>query len=263
MRNFYVPSAPAPLDQAHGLRRLFAGQRQRFLPLAANPHVAFSGVVLERLTATLVAAGQRVLVVDAADSSPLAHELTEIDLALAVEVLSPQVSYLAGRGLPLAYVDTRGSAGGLLDALALAAPDASVVLLHAEATHLARLFMRRAARPLLIGADQPESIKHAYAACKLLARRCNLMTFDLLLAATPGSRRLPTIAASLASCADGFLGALLHDWAVIDPASDPAEEPPTDLTRLVKAQLALAEDSAAPAWRHATTPPRALSPSPI
>ena len=119
MRNFYVPSAPAPLDQAHGLRRLFSGQRQRFLPLAANPHVAFSAVVLERLTATLVAAGQNVLVVDAADSSPAAHELARLDLSLAVEVLSPQVGYLAGRGLPLAYVDTRGSAGSLLDALGL------------------------------------------------------------------------------------------------------------------------------------------------
>jgi hypothetical protein len=261
MRNFYVPSRPAPLDQADGLRRLFAGQRQRFLPLAANRHVGFSGVVLERLTATLVAAGQRVLVVDAADSSPLAHELASIDLALAVEVLSPQVSYLAGRGLPLAYVDTRGSAGGLLDALAVAAPTAGVVLLHAEPSHLARLFMRRAARPLLIGADEPESIKHAYAACKLLAQRCSLMTFDLLLAAEPGGRRLPTIAASLASCADGFLGALLHDWAVIDPASDPAEEPPTDLTRLVQAQLALADDTGVPAWRSEATAPRALAAS--
>jgi flagellar biosynthesis protein FlhG len=261
MRNFYLPSRPAPLDQADGLRRLFAGQRQRFLPLAANPHVGFSGVVLERLTATLVAAGQRVLVVDAADSSPLAHELASIDLALAVEVLSPQVSYLAGRGLPLAYVDTRGSAGGLLDALAVAAPTAGVVLLHAEPSHLARLFMRRAARPLLIGADEPESIKHAYAACKLLAQRCSLMTFDLLLAAEPGGRRLPTIAASLASCADGFLGALLHDWAVIDPASDPAEAPPADLTRLLQAQLALADDSGVPAWRSEATAPRALAAS--
>lgn len=262
MRNFYVPSAPAPLDQAHGLRRLFSGQRQRFLPLAANPHVAFSAVVLERLTATLVAAGQNVLVVDAADSSPAAHELARLDLSLAVEVLSPQVGYLAGRGLPLAYVDTRGSAGSLLDALAAAAPKASAIVLHAEASHLARLFMRRAARPLLIGADQPESIKHAYAACKLLAQRCNLMTFDLLLAAEPGGRRLPTIAASLASCADGFLGALLHDWAAIDPACDPAEAPPDDLTRIVHAQLTLADDApGALAWHPAAAPPPRPAPS--
>jgi hypothetical protein len=261
MRNFYLPSAAAPLDQADGLRRLFAGQRQRFLPLAANPHVAFSGVVLERVVATLVAAGQRVLVVDAADTSPAAHELALLDLTLAIEVLSPQVSYLAARGLPLAYVDTRGSAGGLLDALAAAAPQAEVIVLHAEASHLARLFMRRAARPLLIGADQPESIKHAYAACKLLAQRCSLMTFDLLLAAPPGARRLPTIAASLASCADGFLGALLHDWAVVDPASDPADAPPADLLRLLRAQLALADDSRAPTWHPAAAQPRASAPS--
>jgi hypothetical protein len=257
MPHFYRTTASAPLDQAHGLRRLFSGQRQRFLPLAANPHVGFSGVVLERLTATLVAAGQRVLVVDAADSSPPAHELARLDLALAVEVLSPRVSYLAGRGLPLAYVDTRGSAGGLLDALAQAAPKAGVIVLHAEASHLARLFIRRAVRPLLIGADQPDSIKHAYAACKLLAQRCGLMTFDLLLAAEPGGRRLPTIAASLAGCADGFLGALLHDWAVIDPASDPADDPPADLVRLLRAQLALAEDTGAPAFRAMPTAPRA------
>jgi hypothetical protein len=252
MRNFYRNSFAAPLDQADGLRRLFAGQRQRFLPLAANPHVDASGVVLERLTAALVAAGQRVLVFDAADRSPAAHELARLDLSLAVEVLSPQVSYLAGRGLPLAYVDTRGSAAGLLDALSLAAPRAGVIVLHAEASHLARLFMRRPARPLLIGADQPDSIKHAYAACKLLARRCGLMTFDLLLAADPGGRRLQAIAASLGGCADSFLGALLHDWAAVDPASDPADAPSPALLRLVQGQLALADAPAAPA---AWTPP--------
>ena len=34
MRDFYAPSAPMPLDQAHGLRRLFAGTRQHVLPAA-------------------------------------------------------------------------------------------------------------------------------------------------------------------------------------------------------------------------------------
>ena len=86
------------------------------------------------------------------------------------------------------------------------------------------------------------------------------MTFDLLLAAEPGCRRLPHIAASLASCADGFLGALLHDWAVIDPATDTADRPPPDLVRLVRAQLALTDDSDADS--HAITPgwrPRAAA----
>jgi hypothetical protein len=243
MRDFYANTAPAPLDQAQGLRRLFAGSRQRFLPLAANPHVAFSGLLLDHVSAALAARGQRVLVVDAADGAPLPHEMALLDLGSCIETLSPQVGYLAARGLPLAHVDTRGSAGGFIDALAQAAPKADVVLVHANATDLARLFMRRAVRPILIGADHPESIKHAYAACKLLAQRCRLMTFDLLLAAAAGSRRVPSIASSLAGCADGFLGAVLHDWAVIDPAAAPHDGTGIALDRLLAAQLALAEES--------------------
>ena len=39
-----------PADQAHGLRQLFAGTQPQHIALVANPHVAFCGVVLERLT---------------------------------------------------------------------------------------------------------------------------------------------------------------------------------------------------------------------
>ena len=242
MHDFYSNTGPAPLDQAHGLRRLFAGSRQRFVPLAANPHVAFSGVLLDRVSAGFAARGKRVLVVDAADRSPAPREMARLDIGACIENLTPQIGYLAARGLPLAHVDTRGSASSFIDALAQAAPKADVVLLHANATDLARMFMRRAVRPILMGADQPESIKHAYAACKLLAQRCSLMTFDLLLAADAGSRRVPSIAASLASCADGFLGAVLHDWAVIDPASDPDDGADIALDRLLAAQLSLADE---------------------
>jgi len=246
MRDFYACTSPAPLDQADGLRRLFAGNRQRVLPLAANPHVAFAGIVLDQVTATLVARGHHVLVVDAADRSPPAHELALIDLPACIERLSPQVGYLAARGLPLAHVDTRGSASGFVDAVALAAPKADVVLLHANTNDLARMFMRRSARPMLMGADHPESIKHAYAACKLLAQRCGLMTFDLLLAADPNSRRIASIASSLASCADGFVGAVLHDWALIDPAAAPGEGDGGALDRLLAAQIALLDDHPMP-----------------
>jgi flagellar biosynthesis protein FlhG len=244
MRDFYAPSSPMPLDQASGLRRMFAGTRQRVLPVAANPHVAFSGIVLDHLTAALVARGHRVLVVDAADRSPAPPEMSAIDLAACIEPLSAQVGYLPARGLPLAYVDTRGSSSGFLDAIAEVAPQADAVLLHANATDLARMFMRRAARPMLLAGDHPECVKHAYAACKLLAQRCRLMTFDLLLAADPASRRVPQIAERLASCADGFVGAVLHDWAIVDPASTPRDAPAIALDRLVAAQMALAEDAA-------------------
>ena len=232
MRDFYAPSMPAPLDQADGLRRLFAGRRQRFLPLAANPHVPEAGMLLDRIAAVLAARGQHVLVVDAADRSPLPHEMAPLDLGACIETLTPLVGYLAARGLPMAHVDTRGSSARFLDALSQAAPKADVVLVHANVTDLARLFVRRAVRPILMGADEPESVKHAYAACKLLAQRCGLMTFDLLLAANPRSRRAPSIAASLAGCADGFLGAVLHDWAVVDPDASP--RPGVDAARGVR-----------------------------
>lgn len=246
MRDFYATSATMPLDQADGLRRLFAGARpRRHVPLVSNPHVPFSGAVIERLTAAFSAAGRHTLVVDAADNAPAPDELARVELASAIEPLGPDVSYLAARGLPLAYVDTRGSAAGLLDALSDAAPQADVVLVHATASDLARVFQRRAARPMVIGADHPESIKHAYASVKLLAQRCTLMTFDLLLAAPPRSPRLPHIAHSLAGTADGFLGSLLQSWAVIDPAGDPGARPSAELQRLVQAQLALDGDAAA------------------
>lgn len=249
MRNFYAGAQGAtPQDQADGLRRLFAGPCRRVLPLVANPHVPFCGVVLDRLAAVLAGQGRQVLVVDAALHSPAAHELALLDLAACVERLSPRVCYLAARGLPMAHVDTRGCAGAFIDALQLAAPQAEVMLLHAEAGDLARLLMHRSARPLLIAADHPESVKHAYATCKLLARRCGLMTYDLLLAAAPSSPRAPGIASTLARCADDFLGAVLHDWALIDPAGVLDDPPDEALARLLAAQLTLEE---APARRAA------------
>ena len=210
-------------DQAQGLRQLFAGKAWPcLLPLLANPHLGCSGLVLDRVAAELAAGGRRVLVVDAGADAPPAHELARMDLAQGIETLAPRVAYLPARGLPLSYVDTRGSASGFIDALQAAAPWADVLLLHAESPELARLLLRCPARVVLLGADHPESIKHAYAGAKLLAQRCGLMSFDLLLAAAAHSPRLGAIEQSLAQCLDGFIGAFLHHTAVIDPAAGPA-----------------------------------------
>ncbi len=249
-RDFYAPSGPAPLDQADGLRRLFAGgPRQRLLPLVANPHVAFGGVVLDRLAAVLAASGRQVLVVDAGAGAPPADELARLDLGVCIERLAPRVGYLPARGLPLSFVDTRGSAGGFIDALSAAAPWADAVLLHAESHEMARLLMRRSARPMLVGADHPESIKHAYASAKLLARRCGLMGFDLLLAAAPSSPRAIGIVQSLGQCLDTFLGAWLHHGALIDPAGDVSAAADEALQSLLAGQLALDE----PHWNPVAT----------
>jgi flagellar biosynthesis protein FlhG len=245
MNDFYVGTRPAPLDQADGLRRLFAGSAKKFLPLAANPHVAFGGVAIERLTAALALLGHHTLIVDAADTSPPAPEAAALEIGPCIESLAPQVSYLPARGLPMRYVNTRGSSARLLDELATVVPQADVVIVHATAPDLARLFTRRAARPLLLAADHPESVKHAYASLKLLAQRCGWMACDLMLVAPPLAPRVPHIASSLARCADNFLGAAIAGWAAVDPASQASDVPGADLCRIVAAQLHLDDD---PLW---------------
>lgn len=223
---------PVP-DQADGLRRLFAGAQRRHIAVAANPDVAFSGLALERLAAACATRERPVLVVDAADAEP--HEMAAVDLAACVEPLADNLSYLAARGLPLRHVDARGSCEGFLEALADAAPQAGVVIVHAEPADLGRLFGRQGLRPLLLAADHPASVTTAYAHMKYLAQRHGLKAFDLLLLAAAQSPRSARIAEQLALTADRFAGAVLHDWAAIDPV---ATEPGPDLVRLAIAQLA-------------------------
>lgn len=255
------PAAPSGAwsdDQAQGLRRLFAASGRRLLlPLLANPHVAFSGLVLDRLAAVLAASGRQVLVVDAGAGAPAAHELSRIDLAHGIERISQRVAYLPARGLPLRYVDTRGSAAGFIEAVQTAAPWADTLLLHADSPELARVLQKRSVRPVLLAADHPESVKHAYAGAKLLAQRCGLLSYDLLLVAARHSPRLRAIEHSLAQCLDNFMAAFLHHCAVVDPAEYPAAEglaqPDEALQALLAAQLAL--DEGLGAWPAAPTAP--------
>jgi hypothetical protein len=233
-------------DQAAGLRRLFPSSRRRFLTLVSNPYARTAGVAVERLTAALSLLGLRTLLVDGGEHSPPPPEASALELAPCIETLTPRVSYLAARGLARRYVDTYGSAARLLDELVRAAPLTDVVLVHAPAVELARLFTRRAARPMVIAADHPESVKHAYAALKLLSRRTGWMSFDLLLLAASGSTRAPRIADSLSGCADRFIGAVLHDWTTIDPQSLATDPPHAELLRLVVSQLEV-DDAAPPA----------------
>jgi hypothetical protein len=231
--------ADEPSDQADGLRRLFAYAGTRFVAVAANPQVAFTGLALERLASACAAAlpsRRRVLVVDAVRGEP--HEMAHFDLAAGIDRdVAPGLDYLAARGLPLRHVDARGSCVAFLDALEQAAPQAGAVVVHAEPAELARLFARREPRPLLLAADHPASVTAAYANLKQLAQRAGLLAFDLLLVAAATSPRPPRIARQLAATAERFAGAVLHDWAAIDPAAV-QHEPPAALQRLAAALVA-------------------------
>lgn len=237
-------SQPMPLDQADGLRRLFAHARMHVVPVVSNPHVAFGGVMLERLCTAFAEHGKHTLVVDACERASAPSELTLLDLAEGVETLSQQVSYLCARGLPVRFVDAHGSTAPFLQALADAAPHADVVLVHASASELCRMFARhradageRTVRPVLLADDRPASVTHAYAAMKLLTQRGGLVVHDLLLGAAGHSPRAERIAMQLATCADDFLGAVLRDWATLDPAADPTEPPTPALRRMVAEML--------------------------
>lgn len=240
-------SQDRPVDQAQGLRRLFTSHTLRCIPIVSNPLIAFGGSLLERLCTAYAELGLRTLVVDAGEHARAPVELANFDLAEGVEMLSPQVSYLAARGLPLRYVDASGSTSAFLDAVAEAAPDTDVLLVHASASDLARLFARRVQelqahllRPVVLCDEQADSVTHAYAAIKLLAMRAGLMAHDLLLSAPPESERAARVAERLARCADDFLGAVQHDWVAVDPAEAATDAPSLRLKRLAREQLACA-----------------------
>jgi flagellar biosynthesis protein FlhG len=227
-----------PVDQAEGLRRLFAaGRRQRLVPVAFNAHVDCTPVLLERLAGAFTELGAHTLVIDAADSAPRANAMAEVDLAAAIEPLGAQMSYLAARGLPLRHVNSRGSCEAWLSAVESAAPQADVLLLHANARDLVRLLGRREVRPVLTTSLDPASLTDAYTSMKLLAQRSGLMTFDLLTGMAGAPKAAQRIAERLADCADSFLGAVVREAVWLDKR-DPLDTPATPaLARLAANQL--------------------------
>ena len=242
MREAMVSATPAralPIDQAQGLRQLFSGHRVRWVPVLSNPHIGFGGLMLERLCAAFGAHGAHTLVVDAGESARPAdaHALTE--LGRYIEALSPQVAYLAARGLPARCVDADGFTSAFLDLVGDAAAGTDVVLVHAPAAELARLFARHDPRhagrpnvyPLLLCDDRPASVTHAYAGLKLLAQRAGRGVHDVLLGAAPDSPRAPRIADQLAACAELYLQATVRHALRIDPAADTTEAATPELRR--------------------------------
>lgn len=262
MSQQFTDSLWGGIDQADGLRKLFAASRRRIVPVASNPHVRATGLLIERLAAAFVACGLKVLVVDASETAPEPSELAQIDLASCIERVDEDTAYLAARGLPLRHVDARGSTAAFLDALADAAPGHEVVLVHAPASDLARLVGRRSVRPILLAEDQLESVTHAYGCLKLLAARCDLAVFDLLISARSGTRLANRVAERISSCADRFIGALVHETVLLDPHEAVRARPSAALLRLAASQLSLEESPAFTASRSPADPSQAFAAQP-
>ena len=158
------------------------------MPVVANPHVEHHGAVLARLASVFAEQGLNTLVVDAADTAPEPGELAFIDLGACVEPLSPQLAYLAARGLPMQHVDTHGSCASFIPRMMNVVYDVDVVVIHAEARVLARMLGEQPLRPVLLASGASESLTHAYAALKLLVQRLGLMSFDLVMPTDEGPR---------------------------------------------------------------------------
>ena len=153
-----LPDAPlrVPLDQADGLRRLFAGRGRSVLALVANPHVPFGGVVLERAGRGAGRDGpQRAGGRRRRQLAGAARTGARWTCAACIEPLSPRVSYLAARGLPLRHVDTRGSSAPSSTRCSRPRRRPSVLLVHAGAPDLARLFSAARAAPAAAGRRPP------------------------------------------------------------------------------------------------------------
>lgn len=218
-----------PVDQAQGLRQMFSARVLRFIPVVANGQSGCGGLVLERLCSAYAACGLQTLVVDASDQARAPSELVDFDLSEGIETLSAQIRYMAARGLPLRYADARGSCGGLLDALADASPQSDVILIHASASELVRLFALRARdhnlRPLVFTNDMAEGLTDAYAAVKILSQRGGWMAYDLVVCASPDSAQAEAVSLRLARCADDFLGVAQRSAVMLDPQETSTEDP--------------------------------------
>jgi flagellar biosynthesis protein FlhG len=232
-----IPSLSEPVDQAAGLRRLFGGRTLRFVPVISNPFISHGNVLIERLCSTFGELGMKTLVVDASEQGSEPKELTRFDLAEGIEPLSSRVNYLAARGLPLRWVNESGSTRAFLDSVADAAAAYQVVLVHAGALDLARLFGRgddglSRPRPVVLCDDRPEAMTHAYAAVKIVAQRAEWLTYDLLFSAPPACQRARTVAERLGHCADLFLGGVQRSWVQVDPTEHAGVAPTHELSEL-------------------------------
>ena len=204
------------MDQAHGLRRLFAQQTLHFMPVVSNPYVKRSAVLLDKLCQGLTGQGMHVLVVDATPHPSLRGvnllDVMRRDLNLGqwVDELDSHVSVLTVGSSFEDLASRTDMRQRLFEFLRESAPTADLILFHADALATSRVFAEQAVRPLVLSTDDPASITEVYASIKLLVQCGHLHKHSMVLDLLGKIRGLPNCAVRLGKCVQDFLGAQLH-----------------------------------------------------
>ena len=202
---------------------MFAARVIRFIPVVANPQLLVAAWCWNAC-----APPSRGLVSTPWWSMPATRlapsELAAFDLAEGIEDLSRQVRYMPARGCPCVMWMRAAHAATLLDALADASPQSDVILIHASASELVRIFGHQAGPPICVPCcfcnDMAEGLTDAYGAIKVIVQRGHWLAYDLVVCASARSKQADEVARRLAHCADNFLGA--------------ASQPATGPTRILR-----------------------------
>lgn len=216
-----------PVDQAHGLRRLFARQTVRLLPLVASAGWPDAQALALDLAMRWAQDGRHVLVLDglSAQRSPWVDEATAWDLD---HVLQAQVSFedaaqavvpgvwlmAAQEGLPSLVRDGH-AARSVLQAAAQLPQGIDMVILLAGAPIVAALCAGEAVLPLVLGGDAPADMTDAYLALKILATEGGLSRCGLVLTDRGAPARVQMAAQRITTCAQRFLGGDVHLAATV------------------------------------------------
>lgn len=251
------------LDQAHGLRRLFAHHTVHLVPVVSNPHAAGAHMLMEGLCHGLAAQGLHTLVVDAAPNPyttgvDVAQAVArDLDLGQWIDELDTHTSVLAASPTIGYFADQTGAPALLFEALREAAPSADVILFHADAVVLSGLFAHRRVRPLVMTTDDASSLTHAYAAMKILAQYGGLMQHSVVMDLPRQAMGLPLAASRLVKCVGDFLGGQAHLSAVTSTATDDEVALAQTLHQLSMSLLHHAlpfslQDGESPAWAQAS-----------
>ncbi len=218
------------LDQASGLRRLFARRALRVLPVASESSDAGATRFVVNLAAALSRMGWQPIVLDGRDDGVagflgLRPTLELADLLTADHrfervVLNSHAGFSilpAAQGLPMLGADPR-AADAVFSALASLGRGFEVALVHGDGATLGPLLGRRIAETTLVCGPADEDLTATYARLKALVTSYGMsrfrVVFDRAASAAETAmrhRRLATVAQRYLSASVEYGGLVLQD----------------------------------------------------